>query len=106
LTASPGALADAAAERAAIVEVEGGTDPLRWGLREHMAQSARLRGLQAAANMRPPSWMGTPPSSGCWCGCCRTSRWWTERAAPGGWRCWACHPPVHLPAAAVQEVST
>jgi hypothetical protein len=44
----------------------------------------------------------TPPPFGAWCRACRGTRWWTERREPKGWRCWTCHPPVHLPAEAIR----
>jgi hypothetical protein len=46
----------------------------------------------------------TPPPPGAWCRACQGTRWWTERREPRGWRCWTCHPPVHLPAEAVRLV--
>jgi hypothetical protein len=71
----------------------------------------------------PPGWLGmryqpswtevareAPP--GAWCGCCGRhepqagGRWWRERVAPSGWRCWTCHPPLHLAAGGVCEVVT
>ncbi len=93
-------------DRAAIEAVDGGTDPACWRLADHMAHAAMLRGLQDVALARPPSWPDPEavPSSGCWCSCCRGSRWWREREKPTGWRCWTCHPPVHD--AAVVEVRT
>ncbi len=72
-------------------------------------------GLLRAALMRPASWSERPdcrPAPGAWCGCCgRTppaygGRWWQEREAPKGWRCWTCHPPDHLKPDQVREVMT
>jgi hypothetical protein len=61
-----------------------------------------------AALQRPPSWADptAQPSRGCFCTCCKGQRWWRERDAPKGWRCWICHPPDHLPRTAVTEVLT
>lgn len=36
------------------------------------------------------------PKIGDYCGCCKSSLWWTETEAPKGWRCCYCHPPAHL----------
>jgi hypothetical protein len=44
-----------------------------------------------------------PPPTGSWCRACHSTRWWTERHQPRGWRCWTCHPPVHLPPEAVRR---
>ncbi len=96
-------------DRAAIEEVDGGTDPARWRLADHMAHAAHLRGLHAAALQHPPSWPGADnvPSPGCWCSCCRGWRWWRDRAPnASGWCCWTCHPPVHLHSAAIMEART
>lgn len=38
------------------------------------------------------------PTQGAWCGCCHSSRWWTETQDSKGWRCNMCHPPAHLKA--------
>jgi len=43
-----------------------------------------------------------PPPEGAWCAACQGKRWWTERHAPKGWRCMACHPH-HL---AADQVTT
>lgn len=60
-------------------------------------------GLLRAALMRPASWSERPdcrPAAGAWCGCCGRSpptyggRWWQEREAPKGWRCFTCFPPA------------
>jgi hypothetical protein len=47
---------------------------------------------------RPPSWAGPTdlPLRDSSCSCCGLGRWWSERDAPTGWRCWTCHPPDHL----------
>lgn len=65
-------------------------------------------GYLRAALQRPPSWADPAalPSHGCRCSCCKGQRWWCEREAPKGWRCWACYPPSHLPSYAVAEVRT
>ncbi len=72
-------------------------------------QRRMVRGLLDAAMQRPPAWFdpGARPTPGCRCTRCRGGRWWCEAGeAPHGWRCWACHPPDHLPADAVREVRT
>ena len=46
------------------------------------------------------------PTQGAWCGCCQSSRWWTETQDPKGWRCQMCHPPAHLKAEQFQIVRT
>ena len=65
-------------------------------------------GYRRAALQRPPSWADPAalPSPGCFCSCCKGRRWWCEREAPKGWRCWGCHPPDHLAEDAVTEVRT
>jgi hypothetical protein len=57
---------------------------------------------------RPPSWSGatTIPLRGCLCSCCGSRRWWREAHNARGWRCWACHPPDHLPHNSVAHVRT
>jgi len=62
---------------------------------------------------RMPSWaqVEDQPQPGDWCGCCgrfkrSAGRWWREATEPRGWRCRTCHPPDHLPAAAVVAVAT
>jgi hypothetical protein len=65
-------------------------------------------GYLRAALQRPPSWADPAalPSRGFFCSCCQRQRWWREREAPKGWRCSICHPPDHLPADAVMELTT
>jgi hypothetical protein len=60
-------------------------------------------GYMRVALKRSPSWadQAARPSSGCSCSCCKGRRWWGDAH---GWRCWACHPPDHLPPDAVTEV--
>jgi hypothetical protein len=72
------------------------------------AQPDFVAGLLIAPRRRPPTWADPAalPSPGCLCTCCKGQRWWCEREAPKGWRCWICHPPDHLPADAVLEVRT
>jgi hypothetical protein len=72
------------------------------------AGNAVAAGPLTAAYRRPPSWSdpAAPPSPGCFCACCRGHRWWREREAPEGWRCWTCHPPNHLPFHQVYEIRT
>lgn len=69
---------------------------------------AITEGYRQAALRRPPSSADPAerPVHGCFCSCCKGRRWWCEREAPNGWRCWACHPPDHLPAEAVMEIRT
>jgi hypothetical protein len=74
---------------------------------------AALAGLSAAALQRPPGWSdpADSPPPGAWCSCCGRQhraggRWWREAAEPKGWRCWTCHPPVHLSGAELAEVRT
>ena len=63
--------------------------------------------------MRPVSWpnpAATPPP-GAWCSCCgrherQGGQWWRELEAPTGWRCYTCHPPLHLDENAVWVVRT
>jgi hypothetical protein len=65
-----------------------------------------LEGLRLAALRRPVSWADATarPSAGCFCSCCKGQRWWCEREAPKGWRCWQCHPPDGAPAGTITEV--
>lgn len=46
---------------------------------------------------RPPAWSdaSNSPGAGDVCGCCRGRWWWADA---GGWRCWTCHPAVHVAA--------
>jgi hypothetical protein len=57
---------------------------------------------------RPVSWADTAdmPVPGCFCSCCRSRRWWTDTRNSRGWCCWTCHPPDHLSADAITEVTT
>jgi hypothetical protein len=91
---------------------EGQTDLPAAPEEEHQQATG---GMLRAALMRPASWTERPdcrPAPGAWCGCCgRTppaygGRWWQEREAPKGWRCWTCHPPDHLKPQDVREVAT
>jgi hypothetical protein len=77
------------------------------GSRIHAVHGLTAAGL-ATAMQRAPAWADPAALSvhGCWCRCCHGSRWWCERAAPKGWRCWTCHPPIHLPSEALTQVST
>lgn len=65
-----------------------------------------LDGLRQAALRRPVSWADPTarPSAGCFCSCCKGHRWWCEREAPKGWRCWQCHPPDGAPVGSITEV--
>ena len=74
---------------------------------------AALAGFLAAGLQRPPGWSdpASVPPPGAWCSCCgRLHRsggwWWREAAAPKGWRCTTCHPPVHLSPNDVVDVRT
>lgn len=82
----------------------GTPERARWAARH----AAMVRGLPATAMQRPPSWSNTAsiPSLGCRCSCCGGHRWWTERKAPRGWRCFTCHPPLHLDADALCQTAT
>jgi len=62
-------------------------------------------GYPRATLQRPVSWtdQAAHPEQGCFCSCCKGRRWWSDGR---GWRCWACHPPDHLPKNAVTEVRT
>ena len=95
-------------DRAAIVEVDCGIKAARCGLTDRVRQAALLRGLQAVAQQRPPSWPdpSLSPPRGAWCSCCFGARWWHEREAPSSWRCWTCHPPDHFTADAVKQTCT
>jgi hypothetical protein len=77
------------------------------GSRIHAVHGLAAAGL-ATAMQRAPAWADPAalPVHGCWCRCCRGSRWWCEREAQKGWRCWTCHPPGHLASDAVMEVRT
>jgi hypothetical protein len=96
-----------------MVEVwEGETDLPAAPEEEHQQATG---GLLRGALMRPASWTERPdchPAPGAWCGCCGRSppayggRWWQEREAPKGWRCFTCHPPDHLKPENVREVET
>ena len=59
-----------------------------------------------ASGRLPPAWVGTEhvPVPGSVCGCCRGTRWWSERDQPKGWRCYDCHPPA--PGIAITELRT
>jgi hypothetical protein len=78
------------------------------GQRRDFAQATIVPGMLQAALRWPPSWSdpATLPSPGCFCSCCRGQTWWSEGTAPKGWRCSVCHPPDHLPADAVMEMTT
>lgn len=91
---------------------EGETDLPAAPEKEHQRATG---GMLRAALMRPASWTERPdcrPAPGAWCGCCGRippaygGRWWQEREAPKGWRCWTCHPPDHLKPQDVREVLT
>lgn len=60
-----------------------------------------------SARARPAEWWdGTDePKPGDRCRC-RGGRFWTERDRRGGWRCWNCHPPMHLKADAIEVIAT
>ncbi|GAB0112726.1 hypothetical protein [Acidisoma sp. C75] len=74
-----------------------------------MAEGEGLDARAAVPHRLPPSWaeVTIEPTPGAHCVMSGDHRrWWTERVAPKGWRCWACHPPLHLPGDAVREVRT
>lgn len=62
---------------------------------------------EAAARARPVSWAEAAdlPREGDRCPRGH-GHWWTERAAALGWRCAACHPPVHLGEGEWRELKT
>jgi hypothetical protein len=37
------------------------------------------------------------------CVCCRGRKWWTDGDHLDFWRCWTCHPPLHLRAEEIIE---
>lgn len=87
-----------------------------------LAARAAMTTPQAAIVPAPPPpaslmrWPGgcsreDTPAPGAWCSCCSRreqsgGRWWQPRGGDGGWRCWPCHPPDHLPASEIVEVRT
>ena len=78
-----------------------------WTVVHHGAAEAVI-GLSDERMKRPPSWAhpADVPSPGCWCGCCRSRRWWRESKEAKGWRCWTCYPPNHLTPAQIHEERT
>jgi hypothetical protein len=56
-----------------------------------MKFSPGVGALRIPSSSPSPEW---PPLPGDQCSCCGGRRWWRERGAPRGWRCWTCHPPV------------
>ncbi|WP_459697327.1 hypothetical protein [Acidisoma sp. C75] len=74
-----------------------------------VAEGERSDARAAIPHRLPPSWAepAIEPTPGARCVMSGDHRrWWKERIAPKGWRCWACHPPLHLPGDAVREVQT
>lgn len=71
-------------------------------------QPSHVAGYLNTTRQCPPSWSDSTalPAQGCFCSCCKGQRWWRERDAPKGWRCWMCHPPNHLPSEQTQFVYT
>ena len=67
-----------------------------------------MDGYFLAGLMRPTSWADPDarPSPGCYCSCCKSKHWWTERTEPKGWRCSSCHPPTGLEPDQVEKVRT
>ena len=111
LAAQDAHLAAERAEIQAVREAEARADYPIKPVGEHRAHIAALR---LSSLQRPPSWVdvtSTPPP-GAWCGCCGRhtpqdgGRWWREAQAPTGWRCWPCHPPLHLAPGDIHEVRT
>jgi hypothetical protein len=76
----------------------GWSQPL-WTCRVHRDAVEQLRADPAAPHgaERPPAWteVADTPRTGDRCNACRGNAWWTESAAPRGWRCRSCHPPAH-----------
>ena len=99
-SAIPGELlAELKEHKTELLALLAANDRDAWGLTgdERAVQAAMIGGLLRAARQRPPSWSDPAalPWPGCFCPCRRGQRWWCERGAPKGWRCWACHPPDH-----------
>jgi hypothetical protein len=99
-----------AGERAAIAAEAAGAFGPAIPPEDHLAA---LAGFLDAGLARPPAWSESEsiPPPGAWCTCCgrterRSGRWWRERDRASGWCCRTCHPPDHLPPAAVVEVLT
>jgi hypothetical protein len=66
-----------------------------------------LGALHRAVLRHLPSWWRADehqPAADASCSCCFGVHWWTRDGR--GWCCWTCHPPDHLPATAVMEVTT
>ncbi len=78
-----------------------------WTVLDHGTAEVVI-GLSDERTKRPPSWAhpADVPSPGCWCGCCRSRRWWRESTEAKGWRCWTCYPPDHLTPAQIHEERT
>lgn len=79
-----------AAERAAII-AEGTGDP-----------------QGKVPHTMPCSWADPAivPTPGACCRNCGGCRWWCEAEGAKGWRCVACHPPVHLLPGLVRVIRT
>jgi hypothetical protein len=85
--------------------LERGAPFAGFGLRKPPSWSDATT-IPLRGSKRPPSWAlpADRPLRGSSCSCCGLGRWWCERDAPTGWRCWACHPPDHLAPERVLEV--
>ena len=106
--------ADLAAERAEIQAAREAEARGEYPVKQEGQHRAHIAGLRLSGLQRPPAWAdvtSTPPP-GAWCGCCGRhtpqggGRWWREAREPTGWRCWTCHPPVHLAPGNIYEVRT
>ncbi|WP_431305324.1 hypothetical protein [Sediminicoccus sp. BL-A-41-H5] len=106
--------ADLAAERAEIQAAREAEARGEYPIKPEAEHRAHLAALRLSGLQRPPAWSDVTwaPPPGAWCGCCGRhtpqsgGRWWREAKEPTGWRCWACHPPVHLATDNIHEVRT
>lgn len=106
--------ADLAAERAEIRAAREAEARGEYPIKPEAEHRAHLAALRLSGLQRPPAWSDVTlaPPPGAWCGCCGRhtpqggGRWWREVRAPTGWRCWTCHPPVHLAPGNIHEVRT
>lgn len=106
--------ADLAAERSEIQAAREAEARGEYPIKPEAEHRAHIAALRLSGLQRPPAWAdatSTPPP-GAWCGCCGRhtpqdgGRWWREAREPTGWRCWTCHPPVHLAPGYIHEVRT
>lgn len=106
--------ADLAAERAEIQAAREAEARGDYPIKPEAEHRAHVAALCLSGLQRPPAWadVTSKPPPGAWCGCCGRHTpqgggwWWREAREPTGWRCWTCHPPVHLPPSDIHEVPT